>query len=168
MSDVSVPVAPATMHTASAEETRRLGRCIGAACRGNEVILLEGDLGSGKTTLAQGLAAGLGIAAPVISPTFIVLREYAGRLSLYHFDFYRLAGTERAIDLEFEQYLEAGGVCVMEWPSCAPEMVPAEHLRLELSVSGSSDRTIVLRGIGDRHRDVAAAARACWESGGER
>src|SRR5690242_12161882 len=109
MSDLIVPPAQVTIHTASAEETRRLGRCIGVSCRGNEVILLEGDLGSGKTTLAQGLAAGLGVAAPIISPTFIVLREYNGRLSLYHFDFYRLAGTERAVDLEFDQYLEAGG-----------------------------------------------------------
>ncbi len=165
MSDVTVPATQATIRTTSAEETRRLGRCIGASCRGNEVILLEGDLGSGKTTLAQGLAAGLGISAPIISPTFIVLREYNGRLPLYHFDFYRLAGTERAVDLEFDQYLEAGGVCVIEWPSCAPEIVPAEHLRLDLSVSGTSDRSIALRGAGVRHRDLAAAALACWESG---
>jgi tRNA threonylcarbamoyladenosine biosynthesis protein TsaE len=165
LSDLSAPAEPVTIHTSSAEETRRLGRCIGVSCRGDEVILLEGDLGSGKTTLAQGLAAGLDIAAPIVSPTFIVLREYGGRLSLYHFDFYRLAGTERAVDLEFDQYLEAGGVCVIEWPSCAPEMVPAEYLRLDLSVGGASERTIVLSSVGARHREMAAAALECWERG---
>ena len=94
--------------TTSPEETSQVGRLLGDVCQGGETILLEGDLGAGKTTFTQGLAAGLGVDAAVVSPTFIILREYDGRLPLYHFDFYRLEGTGRAVDLEFDEYLRAG------------------------------------------------------------
>ena len=128
-----------------------MGRLLGEACRGGEVLLLEGDLGAGKTTLTQGVAAGLGVTASVISPTFILLREYEGRLPLYHFDFYRLEGSGRAADLEFGEYLDAGGVCVIEWPSFAPEVAPPEYLRVELHISGETSRTLILEAVGRRH-----------------
>ena len=131
-----------------------MGRLLGEACRGGEVLLLEGDLGAGKTTLTQGVAAGLGVAAPLISPTFILLREYAGRLPLYHFDFYRLEGTGRAVDLEFEEYLGTGGVGVIEWPAFAPEVAPPEYLRVELRISGETSRTLTLDAVGRRHEEL--------------
>ncbi len=137
----------------SAAETAEVGRLLGTHCRGDEVILLEGDLGSGKTTLTQGLAAGLGIAEPVVSPTFVLMREYHGRLPLLHFDFYRLAGSGRAVDLEFDDYLEAGGVCVVEWPTSAPELEPPQYLRVSLAVMGEAERTLSFEAVG------AAAAR---------
>src|SRR5207237_7709438 len=127
--------------TGSAQEARRIGRLLGEACRGGEVLLLEGDLGAGKTTLTQGVAAGLGVAAPVISPTFILLREYEGRLPFYHFDFYRLEGTGRAVDLEFEDYLGAGGVCAIEWRSFARALAPAEYHPGEARLGGATSRT---------------------------
>ena len=143
-----------SLTTGSAEETRRVGRLLGESCRGGEVLLLEGDLGAGKTTLTQGVAAGLGITTSVISPTFILLREYEGRLPLYHFDFYRLEGTGRAVDLEFGEYLGAGGVCVIEWPAFAPEMAPPEYLRVELHISGETSRILTLEAVGRRHEEL--------------
>lgn len=134
-----------------------MGRLLGEACRGGEVILLDGDLGVGKTTLAQGLAAGLGVAVPVISPTFVLLRIYEGRLLLYHFDFYRLDGTGRAVDLEFDEYLDAGGVCVIEWPSCAPELVPPGTLRVGLRARGESARELTLEATDARHEALLGA-----------
>lgn len=146
--------------THSAEETASLGCRLGAACRGGEVILLEGDLGAGKTTLAQGLAAGLGVVSPVTSPTFIMLREYDGRVPLYHFDFYRLEGTGRAVDLEFGDYLAADGVCVIEWPSYAPEIIPPAYLRVALRVTGEETREVTLEAVGARYETLLAAAQA--------
>lgn len=147
----------ARIETTSPEQTARLGRLLGAACRGGEVILLQGELGAGKTTLTQGLARGLGIAAQVNSPTFIVLREYEGRLPLYHFDFYRLDHTGRAVDLEFDDYLRGDGVCVIEWPSHAPEMTPDDHLLVEIQLGGDTSRMVTLRASGPRHQALLAA-----------
>lgn len=143
--------------TTTPEQTRRAGRLLGQACRGGEVILLEGELGAGKTTLAQGLGAGLGIASPIISPTFVLLRVYEGRLPLYHFDFYRLAGTGRAVDLEFDDYFNAGGVCIVEWPSNGPDLDPAGYLRLTFHIRDGTNRDIVLEPSDARHADLAAA-----------
>ncbi len=137
-----------------------MGRLLGAACQGGETILLEGDLGAGKTTFTQGLAAGLGVDDAVVSPTFIMLREYDGRLPLYHFDFYRLEGTGRAVDLEFDEYLRAGGVRVIEWPSCAPELVPDEHLRVTIRPDGPATRELVLAATGARHQALLDALSA--------
>jgi tRNA threonylcarbamoyladenosine biosynthesis protein TsaE len=105
---------------------------VGRACRGGEVILLEGPLGAGKTALAQGIAAGLGVTDAVTSPSFTILKEYAGRLALAHFDFYRV-DPARLVDVEFDDYLGAGGVCVLEWASRVPHVVPPDHLIVTLS-----------------------------------
>ncbi len=129
-------------------ETADLGRRLGVACRGGEVILLEGALGAGKTTLTQGLAAGLGVSAPVVSPTFVLLREYRGRLPLYHFDFYRLEDGDHAADLQFADYLETDGVAVIEWPSYAPEVISETYLRVTLRDAGDDQREVVLEPVG--------------------
>jgi len=149
--------------THAPEETSQVGRLLGNACRGGETILLEGDLGAGKTTLTQGLAAGLGVSAAVVSPTFIILREYEGRLPLYHFDFYRLEGTGRAVDLEFDDYLSAGGVCVVEWPSSAPELTPDDYLLLTIRTVGPAARELVLAASDARHQALIDALSAALE-----
>lgn len=106
-----------------AEQTREAGEMLGRICRGGEVILLEGPLGAGKTVFTQGVARGLGIKEPTTSPTFTILKEYNGRLALAHFDFYRV-DTARAVDVEFDDYVGATGVCVMEWASRVPHVIP--------------------------------------------
>lgn len=146
--------------TFSPEETCEVGRVLGEACHGGEVILLEGDLGAGKTTFTQGLAVGLGIAEPVVSPTFIIMREYDGRIPLYHFDFYRLEGTGRAVDLEFEEYLLGGGVCVIEWPSCAPELVPDDYIHIAIEEKAGMQRNVTVEAAGERHQASLGRLRA--------
>ncbi len=140
-------------------ETADLGRRLGQACRGGEVILLEGALGAGKTTLTQGLAAGLGVGAPVVSPTFVLLREYRGRLPLYHFDFYRLEGGDHAADLQFDDYLETDGVAVIEWPSYAAEVIPETYLRVTLRDAGDERREILLEPVGVRYEALVQRLR---------
>jgi tRNA threonylcarbamoyladenosine biosynthesis protein TsaE len=99
----------------SPEETRELGERIGSTLRGGEVILLSGTLGSGKTTLAQGIARGLGVVGPVQSPSFVLERVHTGRLILHHFDFYRLS-SEEIYESGLMEDLSGEDVAVIEWP----------------------------------------------------
>ncbi len=145
--------------THTPDETAELGRRLGEACRGGEVILLEGALGAGKTTLTQGMAAGLGVSVPVVSPTFVLLREYQGRLPLYHFDFYRLEDGDHAADLQFEDYLETDGVAVIEWPSYAAEVIPETYLRVALRDIGDDRREVVLEPVGARYEALVQPLR---------
>ena len=143
-----------------AEQTRRAGEALGRACRGGEVIVLEGPLGAGKTVLAQGVALGLGIQEPVTSPTFTILKEYNGRqeyngrLALAHFDFYRVDET-RPVDVEFDDYVGGHGVCVMEWASRVSQVVPPEHILVELHYAGDAGepelRLVRASAAGPRH-----------------
>jgi tRNA threonylcarbamoyladenosine biosynthesis protein TsaE len=146
------------------EETRCAGEALGRACRGGEVILLEGPLGAGKTVLAQGIAAGLGIVETVTSPTFTLLKEYAGRLPLAHFDFYRV-DPQRAVDVEFDDYLGAAGVCAVEWASRVPHVVPPAHLLITLSYAPDpaqpAARLVHATAAGPTHTALLDILRAC-------
>lgn len=112
MSQVSAAVT-----TRSPEETRALGQLLGRLLAGPLLIWLAGDLGAGKTCLTQGLALGLGVAPdePVTSPSYTLMNHYEGRLSLYHFDLYRLSHPDDLEDLDFSTYAEGQGVTVVEW-----------------------------------------------------
>jgi tRNA threonylcarbamoyladenosine biosynthesis protein TsaE len=131
------------MRSDSPDETRLLGTRLGALLRPGDVVLLHGDLGAGKTALAQGIARGLGVTGTVNSPTFTILKEYAGRLPLYHFDLYRIDEPDELLMLGFEQYFDRDGVCVVEWAergeAAGPdgdtslgELWPEDWLRVEL------------------------------------
>jgi len=112
----------------SIEETKNLGARIGKLCFENCVITLSGDLGAGKTTLTQGLAKGLEIKKTVSSPTFTILKIYQGRLPLYHFDAYRLEGSDE--DLGFEEMIDGDGVAVIEWPQYMEREIPNDRLEI--------------------------------------
>ncbi len=119
------------VETSSAEETKAIGQQLAKQLRGGEVLCLSGELGSGKTTFVQGLAEGLGLHLPIISPTFTLVREYQGRLLLFHVDAYRLNGlspdeVHRQIGLW--DYLERGGVVVIEWADVIAAALPDERL----------------------------------------
>ena len=102
--------------TRSAAETERLGTALAAKLQPGDVIAFQGDLGAGKTAFTRGLARGLGITDPVTSPTYTIVNEYPqGRLPLFHFDMYRLRDPEELFDLGWEDYLDRGGVCAVEW-----------------------------------------------------
>jgi tRNA threonylcarbamoyladenosine biosynthesis protein TsaE len=110
-------------------ETLELGRGEGERCRAGDVIALCGDLGAGKTQFVKGLAAALRTDAEVTSPTFTLIHEYAGgTLPVYHFDFYRIGSAAEALALGLDEYLDDGGVSVIEWADKFPSLLPA-HTR---------------------------------------
>lgn len=102
--------------THSPEETEQLGKALAQQLTPGTVIAYFGDLGAGKTAFTRGVAAGLGITELVTSPTYTIVNEYlSGRLPLFHFDMYRLGSSEELFDIGWEDYLERGGVCAVEW-----------------------------------------------------
>ena len=133
-----------TLVTRSAEETRELGCRLGELAQPGDVLLLVGDLGSGKTCLTQGIARGLGITAPVNSPTFVLVNEHQGRLRLYHADLYRIDSDLEAIDLGIEEDMMGQGVTVVEWAERAPSLWPPEALVVRLDWVDSATRRLTL------------------------
>ena len=115
-------------------ELRRKGEELGRTLPPGSVVLLEGDLGSGKTTLIQALAHGLGVAANATSPTYALVHRYQGRRGpVYHLDCYRLRHPDEAADLDWETLLAEGDAVLIEWPEKAGDYVPSATLRLRLS-----------------------------------
>jgi len=142
---------PTTLVMTSADETRAFGRHLGAALRPGAVVLLSGDLGAGKTTLAQGIATGLGVTDHVQSPTFTLVAEYAGRtgdgtsITLYHLDLYRLSGESDLESFGFDQYLDpVDGVTLIEWPERAGTWLPEAFGLIELEWAGTERRLVRL------------------------
>lgn len=107
-------------------ETEALGETLARRLGPGDVVAYRGDLGAGKTAFTRGLARGLGCTGRVTSPTFTVVNEYEGRLPLFHFDLYRLAGEEELCDVGWEDYLDRGGVCAVEWSERAEAALPRE------------------------------------------
>jgi tRNA threonylcarbamoyladenosine biosynthesis protein TsaE len=108
------------------QDTFRLGEELGRQVQPGEIFLLEGDLGVGKTVFAKGFAVGLGITEPITSPTFTIIQEYEeGRIPLYHFDVYRIADEEEMYELGYESYFFGDGVCLIEWASRIPDLLPS-------------------------------------------
>jgi tRNA threonylcarbamoyladenosine biosynthesis protein TsaE len=134
-----------------AAQTQRLGARLGELLEPGDVLLLEGDLGAGKTVLAQGLAQGLAIEDPVTSPTFTLIHEYEGRLPFYHVDLYRLAGDADAAAIGLEEYLYGDGVTVIEWPDRAGRLLPREHLAIALRPIAETKRALRLTPRGARY-----------------
>ena len=99
----------------NAEETFALAKRVADKLKGGEIILLNGDLGAGKTTFTKGLARALGVKETVTSPTFTYVKEYDGRLTLYHFDMYRVSDADEVYELGLEEYFYKGGVVIVEW-----------------------------------------------------
>ena len=116
------------------EATARFGAELGARLRAGDVIALLGDLGAGKTTLTQAIARGMGITAPVTSPTYTLIQEIPGRIPLFHADPYRLERPEDALGFGFEEYFERGGVVVVEWADRIEPLLPPERLTLHLGM----------------------------------
>jgi tRNA threonylcarbamoyladenosine biosynthesis protein TsaE len=124
--------------TGSDEETRAVGEALGRRLEPGDVVCLEGPLGAGKTTLAQGLARGLGVADVVNSPTFTLVQEYEGRQPVFHLDVYRLSGPEEAADLAIPEMIAAGGVLMIEWPERIASLLPADRLEIRLAPDGDA------------------------------
>lgn len=118
------------MYTKNEEELLALGERLGRILQKDDVLILTGELGAGKTTFTKGLAKGLDIRQMIKSPTYTIVREYEGRLPLYHLDVYRIEGDADSIDLD--EFLFGGGVTVIEWGHLLGEDLPDSYLELEI------------------------------------
>jgi tRNA threonylcarbamoyladenosine biosynthesis protein TsaE len=127
------------VRTASAAETRAVGGAIASCLAPGDVVVLGGDLGSGKTTLAQGIAAGLGVTEPVVSPTFAIVREYGGRVPVAHVDVYRLDHVQELHDLGFEEIVDGSRVVLVEWGDLVAPVLPRDRVVVWLRQSDADD-----------------------------
>ena len=138
--------------TNSVEETQLLAEKIGGWVQPGMILTLEGDLGAGKTTFTKGFAKGLDIKRNVNSPTFTIIKEYQGRLPLYHMDVYRLENG--AEDMGLHDYLFGDGVCVVEWASMIEDILPKERLDIKVYREGENDRRIELTPVGEFYESI--------------
>ena len=130
---------PLSIRSPNANFTRSLGKTIGETASAGDVILLTGELGSGKTCLTQGIALGLGIQSYVRSPTFVLMTRHHGRLTLHHVDLYRMGGPAEAWDLGLDEQLFGEGLCVIEWADRAAEIFPEDCLWIDLDYGPDTD-----------------------------
>ena len=136
--------------TNSYEETSTAAKEFADTLKGGEFVAMYGDLGAGKTAFVQGVARALGITDRVTSPTFAIVSEYEGRLPLYHFDVYRIADPEEMYEIGFEEYVESGGVCMVEWAELIEELFPEHYIKLTItkdSSKGDDYRAIKIENI---------------------
>ncbi len=136
------------------DDTERLGQALGEAVRSGDLVLLQGQLGAGKTTFTRGIARGMGIDQPVMSPTFTLVREHPGAVPLFHMDFYRLTQADEAEDVGLDDYLVRPGVCVIEWPDIALDRLPSERLELRFTVHEDETRIVEALAVGSRHGEL--------------
>ena len=126
----------------SEEETRRLGARLARVLEGGDILALDGDLGAGKTALTKGFCEEFKVTSHVASPTFNIVNEYAGgRLPVYHFDSYRLEGSDDFLDSGLDEYFDYGGISIIEWSSIIDDILPSYCIRLRINGSGN-ERTI--------------------------
>lgn len=135
-------------------ETRRIGARLGRLLEPGDVLLLQGELGSGKTVLAQGIGQGLRVREPVKSSSFVLMNEYHGRLTMYHADLYRLSDPAEVADLALEETAAPGVLCV-EWPERAWQELPPEHLLVRFTEEGARGRVLTLEPRGVRYEALA-------------
>lgn len=128
------------------EQTRALAARLADTLQPGDVVALDGDLGAGKTVFVKGLAQALGVREEILSPTFTIVREYAGRLPLYHFDVYRLEDAEELYEIGFEEYLCGAGVTVVEWACLVQDAIPRNAVRVHIYRTGECDRKICVEG----------------------
>ena len=132
--------------TNSPQETENLGAALGRILKPGTILAYRGDLGAGKTAFTRGLASGLGYKEPVTSPTYTIVNEYlGGRLPLFHFDMYRLASSDDLWDIGWEDYLERGGVCAVEWSENVDDAME-NAVYVTIHKTGEESRRIEIEG----------------------
>lgn len=135
-------------------DTRTLGVSIGAQATPGYVILLVGELGTGKTCLTQGILNGLGSTEYAHSPTFVIMTQYEARLTLYHVDLYRLQGIEEINELGLDEYLYNDGMMVIEWAEKGLAIYPDNHLLIEFQYMEHDQRRILITANGENYRNA--------------
>ena len=142
------------MISKSTEETIGIGSKLAKSLKAGSVVALVGELGSGKTVLTKGIAKGLGVknVRYVNSPTFVIIKEYKGKLPLYHFDLYRLNKSSLLDSENFEEYFYGDGVTVIEWADKIRKLLPPKYVEVRLSVAGENKRKIIISRQSTDHR----------------
>jgi tRNA threonylcarbamoyladenosine biosynthesis protein TsaE len=138
--------------SSSLADTQRFGEALGKLAEPGDVFCLLGDLGAGKTSLTQGIGKGLDIKQHINSPTFNLINEYQGRIPLYHMDLYRME-AEEGEELGLKEYFWGKGLCVVEWPQVAAEILPQDILQIDI-ISHGGWREIKLTAHGSRSREM--------------
>ena len=141
--------------TRSEADTIELAENLEAEKFPNMVICLNGDLGSGKTVFTKGFAGAMGI-DEITSPTFTIIKEYAGELPLYHMDVYRTDGKIEGLGLE--EYFDKDGVTIIEWAEMIEDKLPEERLDITFKITGENSRTIIVTPYGDKYRTMCEEA----------
>ena len=145
-----------TIRTENEEQTMTIAKRLAESLEPGMTLLLEGDLGAGKTTFTKGIGEGLGVKRIIKSPSYTIIREYQdGRLPLYHIDLYRLDESE-ASELGLEEYFDGNGITVVEWASIAPDELPKERLEIKLTpeLENLGHRAVEFRAVGKRYEKV--------------
>ena len=143
-----------TYTTHSPAETEAIGAALGKIIPAGTVIAYRGDLGAGKTAFTRGLARGLGYGEPVTSPTYTIVNEYlGGRLPLFHFDMYRLVSSDDLWDIGWDDYLERGGICAVEWSENVDDAME-NAVYVTIYKTGDNSRRIVIEG-GEKLADLS-------------
>ncbi len=145
--------------TENVKETEAFGEYLGEILEPGDIVTLSGELGAGKSRLAQGIAYGLGVerSTPITSPTYTILNEYQGRILLHHFDFYRFQPGEDLRDLGFEEQFADDGICLVEWPERLTDEFASGQLKIALTVTGESRREITITPYGSRYEEKIAS-----------
>lgn len=134
----------------SVEETEQIGAQLAATLAPGTVLAYTGGLGMGKTAFTRGLARGLGFTGRVTSPTFTLVNEYEGRVPLFHFDLYRIGSSDELFDIGWDDYLDRGGVCAVEWSERIADALPPDTLYVDISRSAENDGWRVITVTGGR------------------
>jgi tRNA threonylcarbamoyladenosine biosynthesis protein TsaE len=147
----STPSATCLFAAADERATGQLGAQLAAVLEPGIVVALIGNLGAGKTRLVRAVAEAAGVDRREInSPTFVLVHEYEGRWPIYHFDTYRLHDASEFVDLGAEEYFHSAGVCFVEWADRVARVLPADHLRIEITTTGDTSREFRITAFGPR------------------
>lgn len=133
----------------SEKDTFAIGARLSKTLSPGNVVAFFGDLGSGKTVFVRGMADGLKLSSRVSSPTFTIVNEYLGDLPLFHFDMYRISSSEELFDLGWEDYLNRGGICAVEWSENIKEALPENTIIVTFKKTGDNSREITIDGWKD-------------------
>ncbi len=139
-----------TIITKNPEKTKNLGKEISKIIKPGDLLAFYGELGAGKTCFIQGISLGLEIKDYVTSPSFTIINEYQGKIPIYHFDLFRLDNAEEILELGYEEYFYGEGLTVIEWAEKIEQLLPKEHLKIDIKFKDRYERTISFISQGDR------------------
>lgn len=125
-------------------QTELVGESFAKKLRAGDVVAMYGDLGAGKTAFVRGMARGLGLDATVSSPTFTIVNEYLGPVPLFHFDMYRLGSSDELFEIGWEDYIQRGGICVVEWSENVEDAFFPDTIKVNIEKTGDSSRKITI------------------------